>query len=231
MTGTLIAVLLLTTPPSEGGVLPATSAVEAKSAEPASAAPRTGVELRDAVRQALRRWAKPDDKDAEKAAVDFLRLYDELGQDDQLAVSQREYFQTKVRSRLLDLSEQISKRIAREKRLAKNEDKSEARDAQPASVAVPEGKGQPLAQNVAVPGFAAGFGQSGFGRGVAPGGDYGPQLVELIQRTIAPMSWDVNGGPGSIYYWQPGRALVVRQTGETHNDIGNLLRQLEQVNR
>jgi hypothetical protein len=223
MTGTLIAVLLLVAPPSEGGELPAATA---ESAELIAVPPRTGVELREAVPEALRRWAKPDDEHAEKAAVDFLRLYDELGRDDALATSQREYFQTKVRSRLLDLSEQISKRIAREIRLAKNEDKHEARRAPPASVDLPDGKGEPLAQNVAVPGFAAGF-----GRQVGPGGDYGPQLVELIQRTIAPRSWDVNGGPGSIYYWQPGRAIVVRQMDAVHDDIGNLLRQLERANR
>lgn len=229
MTGALITVLLLTAPPSEGAELASVAAVKTRSAEPVAASPRTGVELRDAVREALRRWARPSDQQAEQAAVEFLGLYDELVKDDKLATSQREYFRTKVRSRLLDLSEQISKRIAREKRLAKNDNKADVQDAAPASVGLPEGKGQPLAQNVAVPGFAAGFGQSGFGRQIGPGGDYGPQLVELIQRTIAPMSWDVNGGPGSIYYWQPGHAIVVRQTGEVHDGIGNLLQQLQRA--
>lgn len=39
--------------------------------------------------------------------------------------------------------------------------------------------------------------------------DAGPELVELIQKTISPAHWNVNGGPGSIYYWRPGRALVI----------------------
>lgn len=226
MGGTLIALLLLGVPPTEGDGASAASVPQMATTEQASAAPRSGAELREAVRAALRRWAKPSDEDAQKAACQFLILYDELGKDDQLAGSQREYFRCKVRSRLLDLSQQISKRIAREKRLAENQAKD-----RPASVELPPGKGGLLAQQVAVPNIAAGFGQSGFGQRTAPGGDYGPQLVELIQRTIAPMSWDVNGGPGSIYYWYPGRALVVRQMDAGHDDIGNLLRQLGQANR
>jgi len=231
MNGTLIALLLLGAPPAEGVENAAATLPQATLAEQTPAAPRSGVELRDAVRAALARWARPQDKDAEKAAVAFLRLYDELYRDDQLAASQREYLRTKVRSRLLGLSKQISKRIAREKRLAKDEPKNQGADEDrlPASVDLPEGKGEPLAQNVAVANFATGFGQSGFGRGGSD--DYGPQLVELIQRTIAPSTWDINGGPGSIYYWRPGRALVIRQMDAVHDDVGNLLRQLDQANR
>ena len=54
---------------------------------------------------------------------------------------------------------------------------------------------------------------------------------EVLEQSGLDLNIDVNGGLGSIYYWQPGRALVVRQTGAAHDDIGNLLRQLEQVNR
>jgi hypothetical protein len=125
----------------------------------------------------------------------------------------------------LALGEQIAKRVARDKRLAEREKR-----ARPASVKLPQGKGEPLAQGVGVANFTAGFGQSGFGRN-NPGGDNGPALVELIQRTIAPTSWDVNGGPGSIYYWYPGHALVIRQMDSVHEDIDGLLRQLERANR
>ena len=211
MAGALIALVVLGVPP------------------PLEATSRSGVELRDAVREALPRWARPKDEDAERAAVEFLVLYEELQKDDRLADSQREYLKTKVRLRLLDLGEQISKRIAREKRLAKNKAKGE--DPLPASIDLPQHKGEPLAQNVGVANFAAGFGSAGFGRRGGQGNDYGPQLVDLIQRTVAPMSWDVNGGPGSIDYWVPGRAIVVRQTDAVHEDIGGLLRQLERANR
>lgn len=52
------------------------------------------------------------------------------------------------------------------------------------------------------------------------------QLIELIQTTIAPESWDVNGGRGSIHYYSPLQVLVVRQTGEVHHELGGVLEQL-----
>ncbi len=61
--------------------------------------------------------------------------------------------------------------------------------------------------------------------------DYGQDLVDLIQRTIAPTTWDVNGGQGSIYYWSHGRALIIRQTDEVHEQIGGVLEQLGRMNR
>jgi hypothetical protein len=53
--------------------------------------------------------------------------------------------------------------------------------------------------------------------------DYGRELVELIQRTISPDFWDVNGGPGTIVCYAPLRALVVRATAEVHDEVGGVL--------
>ena len=39
--------------------------------------------------------------------------------------------------------------------------------------------------------------------------DFGPELVELIQQTISPATWDVNGGSSSIIYFAPRQVLVV----------------------
>jgi hypothetical protein len=61
--------------------------------------------------------------------------------------------------------------------------------------------------------------------------DYGPDLVELIQKTISPPTWDVNGGPGAIYYFRPQRALVVSAPGEVHEQLVDLLEQMERMNR
>src|SRR5690606_36981616 len=52
--------------------------------------------------------------------------------------------------------------------------------------------------------------------------DYGETLVELIQNTISPEHWDVNGGPGSIVYWPNLHVLVVRDSGEEHGRVGGL---------
>jgi len=63
--------------------------------------------------------------------------------------------------------------------------------------------------------------QRGAGGGATA--DEGQQLVELIQRTISPEFWDVNGGPGTIVYYAPLRVLVVRATSEFHHRVGRLL--------
>ncbi len=64
-------------------------------------------------------------------------------------------------------------------------------------------------------------------------GLYGPadertanELIALIQDTIAPESWDVRGGQGSIRYYPHFHVLVVRNTAEVHRHIGGTLKQL-----
>ena len=102
------------------------------------------------------------------------------------------------------------------------------------AVAAQQGLGQPGGNAAAFAGGAGG----GFGGGAAArgGGAFGnndalekgaeangADLVDLIQKTVDPPSWDVNGGPGSIMYFNNLRVLVVRQTGEGHDDVGGLL--------
>ena len=224
---------------------PPSDAVQAPVIEP-----RSGVVLRDAVRDALRRWARPEPEgeQAEVAAREFLVLFEELQQDDQLAKSVREPLLSKVRGRLMQLAAQIEKQTAIARRLAdENRPPDIQRDR--ADDILPQiggfgrgglghGFGQP---GFGQPGFRGGFQGGGmmggpmFGGGMMPGGrqamptDNGPQLVELIHRTISPPSWDVNGGPGTIYYWQPGRAMVVRQTQEVHEKMENLIEQLNRA--
>jgi general secretion pathway protein D len=69
--------------------------------------------------------------------------------------------------------------------------------------------------------------------GPAAGGsiDNGDALADLIQTTVAPNSWQRAGGRGTIYYWRPGRALVVRATDGTHDDIADVMRQLNRAGR
>jgi hypothetical protein len=59
--------------------------------------------------------------------------------------------------------------------------------------------------------------------------DFGPELVELIENTIAPGSWESQGGPGRIRYWRPGRAMVISQTDEVHRDLADLMGQLRKA--
>jgi hypothetical protein len=65
--------------------------------------------------------------------------------------------------------------------------------------------------------------------GGARRGDFGDDLVELIEKTIAPTKWDVNGGPFTIVYYAPLHALVVRASSEVHGRVGGLLGGLRQA--
>jgi hypothetical protein len=62
----------------------------------------------------------------------------------------------------------------------------------------------------------------------ASGGDIAAaqSLIDLIQATVSPEIWDINGGQSSIRYFANGHALVVRAPGDTHDNLGGLLQQL-----
>ncbi len=185
---------------------------------------RTGRELLAAVREALARLADPPSEHLEAAAEELLFVYDELREDRELAGSLREYYTRKVGSRLKQVSDELTKRIARNKRLGKPKP--------PDRILGPEEVNETLAQRAgqaAPPAPQPARRSAVGGRQPMPSDDYGQHLVDLIQKTVAPSSWDVNGGPGTIYYWRPGRALVVRQRGEVHEETGGLLDQLRRA--
>jgi hypothetical protein len=188
-------------------------------------APRSGRALQEATRAALRQWAHVKDAEAKAAAVEFLTLYNELQQDTKLAPKPRQELRQTVRGRLANLALQISKGTAKE-----SKEGQQAKNT-PKSVEVPKGQGV-LAQwgmGIMQPG-GAGMGMGGNGS-MTGNEDYGPDLVELIQKTISPPTWDVNGGPGAIYYFRPQRALVVSAPGEVHEQLVDLLEQMERMNR
>lgn len=228
MTGTLVLWLALA---AGQATAEAPTPVTAPEAAPPALKPfRTGRELRDAARDALRRWAKPSDDDCTPAAREFLVLYQELQADRAVPAGQRELLAGKIRLRLHALSKEIVYQAAVEERLA--------RQTKPAKIKLPEAQADNLGQFAG--GQRAGFGgpagrPAGVGAGVQGGmypqgiPDGGKELVDLIQHVIAPQSWDVNGGPGSIYYWAPGHAIVVRQTAEVHHQLGDTLHQLRRA--
>jgi hypothetical protein len=69
-------------------------------------------------------------------------------------------------------------------------------------------------------------GGGGAGGAAGQAGDLSDDLIELIQDTIAPDTWDVRGGQGSIRYYSPNPALIIRQTSEIHGDVGDVLGQV-----
>lgn len=62
---------------------------------------------------------------------------------------------------------------------------------------------------------------------LAGGGPSNPApLIEIIVSTIAPETWQTQGGKGSISYYPQSPALVVRQSQRVHEEIADLLRAL-----
>jgi hypothetical protein len=131
---------------------------------------------------------------AEKLVV----LYRQTSAAKDISAAERARLQARLKSRLTRLAEAISR------------DVSQARTASQATKAVESTAGStapPVSPRAA---------------GGAPQDD-GQALVELIQTTIAPSSWDVNGGRGTIYYWPAWHVLVVRQTDDVHEQIGGVM--------
>jgi hypothetical protein len=222
-----VAVLALAASPDQGGTSaasPSSSSSPAAAQEQPLIAPRTGKELADAARAALRQWAKPSNENAPTAAREFIALYRELQVDAKLSRSQREDLRLKVRGRLLQLAQQIAKYTAKE---AKN---------RPVSVKLPGNEGV-LAQWGGGFGPGAGFGGgAGFGAGGGAvgganqaGGDDGQTLVELIQSVVKPTTWDTVGGPSSIQYWRTQHALIITAPDEVHEDVTFMLEQLRRA--
>jgi hypothetical protein len=182
---------------------------------------QSGRELEQAVDAALHRWAKPSQNEAELAARQFLTLYEQLHHDTALAQTVRQRLSAKLRRRLAALSTQITKQATAAKRQVAERPKGVGGDKQ----------GDVLAQR------AGGWGQPrggpGLGGSLAPptaaARDAGEDLVELIQTVISPKSWDRMGGPGTIRYWRPGRALVVRASADVNDRVADLLDQMHRA--
>ena len=196
--------------------------IAAADAQPETPALR-GRALSDEASACLRRWAGAGPSQARRAAADYLRIHDLLAADQSLARSDREILLQKVRGRLKALLPE----------LRKSSDREGAAGAETSPLTVQLTRPMVLGQM----GFPGGRGGAGWAAGGpqpwggfgGPGGpmqaDAGNDLAELIQKTIAPATWNVNGGPGAIYYWSPGRALVISASQDVHDQLGDLLDQ------
>jgi len=54
-------------------------------------------------------------------------------------------------------------------------------------------------------------------------------LIDLIQNTVAPQSWNTVGGQGAIQPFATNLSLVISQTQEVHEEIADLLVQLRRL--
>ena len=67
------------------------------------------------------------------------------------------------------------------------------------------------------------IGGGGANKGGTTQADYSQQLIDVIQGTIAPGSWDVNGGNGSIKFFPGLNVMIIRNTAENQEDLVDVL--------
>lgn len=173
---------------------------------------RTGDQLRDAIRAAMKRTnAMAERSVADRidtpAVLDLVELFRDLTNDTQLPADERHALSAQVHNRLSRIGKTIDRSL---KRTAKaNSIKATTEKATTAKSTA----------DATTPTSLSG----------AKGGgpvDHGQDLLKLIKATIAPDSWDDAGGNGTIYYWPAWHVLVIRQTDEVHEQIEGLLKAL-----
>jgi hypothetical protein len=200
---------------------------QSTSTPPASdqaAAPRPFHEIDREIRALLQRDSRAQTK-AERAAAayEMAYLFVRIQLDPRFAKSSTlAQYQGRLRSRLIRIKQDVQRDIAREKRQGQTLSATLPREA------TKDGNSETSQQTIP----AGATDPAGIARGGRAGPpDWGPALVELIERTIVPEFWDVHGGPGSIYYYYPLHVLVIRATDDVHHRVGGALEGLRAVGR
>ncbi len=184
---------------------------------------RTPQQLRDAVHSALKIAATAEGAAKVEAVRELTNLLQELQADTQMAKDERGRQQTLIRSRLQKIDQEARLSVARQR---KNEPAAVQAGGKEAAVGAADpailGQQRPLAGAGQKPGQAGGQGGGVF----KTQGHYSQQLIDIIQSTIAPGSWDVNGGNGSIKFFPGLNVMVIRNTAENQEDLVDVLQAL-----
>lgn len=198
------------------------------AAEPLSAAG-----LRKEIHAALRAESTTNGPEHETAVRRLTELYDILKAHPELSDAARRQLTAQMRSRLKRVQASLLKALDQhsEKDLQQSAASTSTPKPQAILAQVPgnvQGGGAAAGiprRNIpaAPPANAAGAGGNPFAAQTVANAN---QLIELIQNTIAPKSWDVRGGPGTIRYFAPAQVLVVRQTGGIHDQVQGAIGQM-----
>ena len=186
-------------------------------------------EIDKEVAAAMREQARAETKAERAAAIrELTRLYVEIKNDPRLENSD---ILKACKARLWSRLTRVQKDLRRELDRAA---KAAARDPAAAELHAIREASDSLASQMSLTNYSLGgpgyvFQQAGGALGGGTQEDYGEELIELIQRTIAPTFWDTAGGPGSMFYFKPLMALVVSATAEVHDNVGGLLGALRRV--
>jgi len=184
-------------------------------------------EMRNAISAALVAEATAKTPSSRVVAVrELSQLYREVLRDTLLAQDERLRLKAKLWARLTKIKKEIERKQAYARRNARSSrvksDAAQLEDNANDQIAALISSQFALAGR-AIGGPTAVVGQASGAYGGMSRQDYGEELVELIQSTIAPDTWDVNGGPGSIRYFANLQVLVVRQMGNVHGEVAPLL--------
>jgi hypothetical protein len=179
----------------------------------------------------MRRQATTTGGEQQAATRALISLYKELSASTKLTDADRRSQLAYVRNRLRRTSQAL------EHQLAGSGDSKLADDpaSQPAAQALlAQVRGNPARQQAgaaARPGnlLAPAPAQNGGVSLAAMTNQNAQELVDLIQTTIAPHTWDVNGGHGVIRYFAPAQVLVIRQSGGVHGQVGQALQNLRKA--
>jgi hypothetical protein len=186
--------------------------------------PRGYHEYQQQISELFKRESQAKDQSARAAAVRAMcDLHGEIVRDVRYGTSDvlKEY-RGRLWSRLTKVKTELKQHLARDSKNNKERLANTAvlESADAASVAAADSLASSLAlldQAQGGPGYLLSYG------GLPGPPDFGPDLVDLIERTINPAFWDVVGGPGTIVYYAPLQCLVVRATAEVHGNIGGLV--------
>ena len=228
MPAILMAVVLV----GQSSFQDSSSIVRSRPANPASPVTERGfLEYQRELSGLFRGEAAAKDNAAKAKAIrNLCVLHARIVNDSRYATSDtlKEY-RNRIWSRLTKVKADLKREFGRDRAAQAALEESaalEAADAASAAAADSLAASLSLAgQSQGGPGYllSGDAGPAGALGGGAGTGDYGPELVALIERTINPAFWDVVGGPGTIVYFQPLQCLVVRATSEVHGNLGGLL--------
>lgn len=204
-----------------------------EEASPVPADPHPVAELRAAIRDAMRESARTRQPDYEVVAPKLIELFHEVDSHPDLPRAEKKTLRGSLRTRLLQIEDVLRRRLIRAEADAKRKPSETASrsgegEAHPAAERsnLPATAKPPATTVLAQQGNLAAGGGARQGFAGAGGIDRGWQLVELIRAAVAPDTWDVNGGNGSIYYYRPLNVMVIRQTQAVHEEIGGVLNQI-----
>jgi hypothetical protein len=181
-------------------------------------------ELAEAAHAALRAEATASDTAQRREAIDSqIALHREIVGDPRLETSP---FLERLRGKIVSRLRRVKRDVQRDLDRSSTSDKQAVAAAD--RIATIDGGASSVAAQIANAGRAAAapaaFRPAGGVALVGPNrADNGAELVRLIERTISPAIWDVNGGPATIVYFGPLHVLVVRAPSEVHHSLGPLL--------